>query len=430
MYKRPRVSAPPWAAKRVRASQRRHDVLHEALSSDPLRQCGKHLEGQSRDEGPRPVSGPGRGTTPLRAAVIAAPARLRETFDKAREAAESFRLKGQPTSVHRALGAKWSPTTFRLDGPGPRKNLALLQQHAGAGGDVVDLLDRILQGRVGCGIAPSTAATYSSHVGLVLAFCNLVEASPLPADRVTVLRFIALFDNVSTLRGALAAWRHLHTRCHEAWPLEGDPFYSMLHKATKRLMVSRPQRHALRRPQAISLIMFAFAKGVAWIPFCAIVALAYVFGLRVPSELLKQSAPELWQLGTTTIAYGPISRKHRLHPVTLMRNCVCQSHPILCPHVWGRYVRQELPAGRSFSITGARFNVLHRQLQMEMGVADLNVSSMTCNAQGHGHGRLGRTWTRGHAAGWRLEFRRRIRLRIEREGRAKVGGRNVCAPLG
>ena len=112
-------------------------------------------------------------------------------------------------------------------------------------------------------------------------------------------------------------------------------------------------------------------KGGEWLTLAAVIALAYVYGLRVPSELLKQSSASLWQISANTISYGPIAHKHRTQAVNLRRTCVCQRFPALCPHVWARFAKQMLQAGRSFALAGARFNRMFQQLHSEMGEADV-----------------------------------------------------------
>ena len=202
-------------------------------------------------------------------------------------------------------------------------------------------------------------------------FCKFIGAEPLPADRRTVLRFIGLFNNASTLGGALAAWRQVHVREHEAWPLEGDPFAAVLQKSTKHLMAERPKRHALRRVLALKLILSAHAKGGVWLEVAAVIALGYVYGLRIPSELLRQSKASLWVLDSRTITYGPILRKHRQRPVTIGRTCVCLEAPALCPHAWASLIKGAMPPGKSFSLSGAEFNRRFQQLHEELGSPDV-----------------------------------------------------------
>ena len=221
--------------------------------------------------------------------------------------------------------------------------MGLLRGHASSGGNPAAALDELVHGRMGNLLAEGSCTTYQSHVRLILQFCLLLGASPLPAERPAVLRFIGLFNNSRTLRGALAAWRQIHIRSHTPWVMEGDVFCGMLQRAVRRSMAPRAPRHALRKPLAVRLVLRAVEKGGRWLEVAAIVALAYVFGLRVPSELLRQSCANLWSYDETVIHYGPIGRKHRNGQVTLMRSCICSSVPILCPHIWARYVQEGLP---------------------------------------------------------------------------------------
>ena len=147
-------------------------------------------------------------------------------------------------------------------------------------------------------------------------------------------------------------------------------------------MAARQPKQALRRQMAVQLVMAAQSKGGHWLHIAAIIALSYIFGFRVPSELLRQSTAQLWDITQEKISYGPIQRKHRLSPVTLTRDCVCKKFPILCAHVWAAYVKMELPADKSFNITGAQFNAMFQQLHRELGT--VNVRAWTSHAMRRG----------------------------------------------
>ena len=259
------------------------------------------------------------------------PPELVPSFRQVLATANGLHKPRAPTSIHQVLQNNWIPTARSLDGPTPRQNLEMLRNHGVSGADVGIVLDEVMQGRMGNVLAETSCTTYTSHTKLVLKFCLMLRAVPLPAERSTVLRFIGLFNNAKTLRGALAAWRQVHIRCHVHWVLEGDVFCSMLQRAVRRSMAAR---FSLRKPEAIRLVLHAVEKGGQWLGIAAIIALAYVFGLRVPSELLRQSRADLWWLGAHAIHYGPIGRKHRHQPVTLMRGCIANRHQF-CAHMCG-----------------------------------------------------------------------------------------------
>ena len=83
---------------------------------------------------------------------------------------------------------------------------------------------------------------------------------------------MSLFNNVNTLRGALAAWRQVHVRERLPWPLQSDPFAVMLRRATTNLMAERSPRHALRQDRAVAVIMRAHEKGSEkWLQVAAVV---------------------------------------------------------------------------------------------------------------------------------------------------------------
>ena len=54
----------------------------------------------------------------------------------------------------------------------------------------------------------------------------------------------------------------------------------------------------------------------------------------------------------------------------------------MCAHVWAAYVKTELPADKSFGISGAEFNNKFQQLHRELGSA--NVKGWTSHAMRRG----------------------------------------------
>lgn len=351
MFQRPRGSAAPWVRARSRTPAPVSGPVLPELSGRPL--AADEASDASLEYGGQIV-----------------PRALARSFQRVLDVADSLHRPRAPTTLHGVLRHSWIPTARSLDGPSPRQNLVMLRGHASTGGNLGAALDEVVHGRMGNLLAEGSCTTYQSHVRLILQFCLLLNASPLPAERSTVMRFIGLFNNARTLRGALAAWRQLHIRSHVLWVLEGDVYCSMLQRAVRRSMAPRAPRHALRKPLAVRLVLMAVDKGGQWLEVAAIVALAYVFGLRVPSELLRQRRAGLWSYGGTAIHYGPIGRKHRNGQVTLMRSCICSSVPVLCPHIWARYVQEALPLAKSFTMTGADFNRHFQTLHRELSAGD------------------------------------------------------------
>ena len=244
--------------------------------------------------------------------------------------------------------------------------MVLLRGHDNTSCNLEAALDELGHDRMGNLVAGGSCTTYQSHVRLILQFCLLLGASPLPAERPTVLRFIGLFNNSRTLRGALAAGRQLRIRSHTPWVLEGDVFCGMLQRAVRQSMAPRAPLQALREPLAARLVFKAVEKGCRWLEVAAIAALAYVFGLRVPSELLRQSRVDWLSYDDTAIHYGPIGRKHWNGQVTSMRSCICGRVTILCPHTWAQYVQEALAPSKSFTMTGAGFNRYFQSLHREL----------------------------------------------------------------
>ena len=75
--------------------------------------------------------------------------------------------KTHPTSVHQALGFSCNSTRSSPDGPGPGKNLEMLKKYIAQGGDAVQALDDIMQGRLGSSLWEGTVSTYTSHLFLI-----------------------------------------------------------------------------------------------------------------------------------------------------------------------------------------------------------------------------------------------------------------------
>ena len=87
----------------------------------------------------------------------------------------------------------------------------------------------------------------------------------------------------------------------------------------------------------------------------AAAALAYIFGLRVPSELLMQAHSSIFRLrGSSKILYGPIRRKGKQQLCTLCRFCTCATVPLLCAHAWVAILAELVPHGRCFPFTAKR----------------------------------------------------------------------------
>jgi hypothetical protein len=102
----------------------------------------------------------------------------------------------------------------------------------------------------------------------------------------------------------------------------------------------------------------------------AAAALAYIFGLRVPSELLAQAHSSMFKpKGRSRITYGPIRRKGKRHLSDLSRFCVCSSAPLLCPHPWVAVLTELVPHGRCFSFSAKCLMSRLRPFLLESGVA-------------------------------------------------------------
>ena len=93
----------------------------------------------------------------------------------------------------------------------------------------------------------------------------------------------------------------------------------------------------------LRILKLALAK--RWMLEALAFAVAYIFLLRVPSELLGQARAELFASRPRCISYGPIRRKGQRQLRTLPRRCACNGVALLCAHHWAG-LALELAAGQ------------------------------------------------------------------------------------
>ena len=217
-------------------------------------------------------------------------------------------------SVHDALRLESAMATAL---PRPRESLRALSNAKREGRDVASILDNVIDQRAGCAIAESTGRTYDSHLNQVREACELLNASVCPASLDTIRRVSAVVNNASTLRGWLAAWRQLHIMARCRWPGDSDPHLLAARAGLSRYRGPAPPRKRMRRHRLLFVVKRCidhkmFLEG-------AVAVLAYVFGLRVPSELLRQAQTNMFAIRGNKICYGPIRRKGKQQLSTLKR---------------------------------------------------------------------------------------------------------------
>ena len=181
----------------------------------------------------------------------------------------------------------------------------------------------------------------------IASVCDILGASSLPATVETIRRVSSVVGHPSTLRGWLAAWRHAHTLARLHWPADRDPLLRSIHAGLQRSLGPVAPKKRCRQPMLRRLLQQAVA--CEWWDEGAFAVIAYTFGLRVPSELLRQAKASLFVFQDGRILYGPISRKGQSTKQTLMRWCSCESDALLCPHSWLRIMFDKRPDGLLFT---------------------------------------------------------------------------------
>ena len=96
--------------------------------------------------------------------------------------------------------------------------------------------------------------------------------------------------------------------------------------------------------------------------------LAYIFALRVPSELLAQGRRNQLRVFPDRICIIDLKRKGRVQLSELVRSCTCRARPLTCPHLWVDYALNATSAARLFPITSAQFHLRFQVLLRAAGV--------------------------------------------------------------
>jgi hypothetical protein len=286
------------------------------------------------------------------------------------------------SSVHAQLAAPWQQINSRVRAPPPRAVLQVLLENLAQGMDIGQILDSVASSRVAHSIRDSSLASYSSHLKSVCSVCSLLDASVVPATLRTVRRYSAICNNPVTLRGHLAAWRLLHLAFGHEWSGDRDPFLKAVQAGLLRLIPAPRPKMAIQLDLTCRIVAHCFCSGDTSLAiFGMLCALAYLFALRVPSELLRQGSLNIISLSGDCIRYGPISRKGSSTQSVLRRRCLCQSSfQSLCAHAWRPHLlRLTSHAREGFQLfTPQSFNTtlraVLRQLHVPPSVAELHAS--------------------------------------------------------
>ena len=132
-------------------------------------------------------------------------------------------------------------------------------------------------------------------------------------------------------------------------------------------MLAAQATKSLRRPLLPQLLQGAVEKGD--FQAGAIMNLAYVFALRVTSELLHQGYKAQFYITSAAISITGLKRKAQKTPLELFWKCTSGSDPLLCPHPWAAASMQDSSGEQLFTMTIAEFHSSLHKLLESFGVA-------------------------------------------------------------
>ena len=247
--------------------------------------------------------------------------------------------------LHIALAV--AAAASRRAGPPPAENIRILSQARDGGWDIRAICDQVADARDGGAVAESTIRTYGSHLLQIGRTCDLLTSCGLPASLERIRRVTSVVNDPSTLRGWLAAWRLMHICARMPWAGDHDPYLVAIRTGLHKRLGPLPIKRRCRK-QLLRKVVRLAALGQQW-EMGALAVSAYMFGLRVPSELIKQATASLFNVSNPgRSVYGPIRRKGALGLRTLARWCVCHADILLCPHDWLEILIQLRPSGLLF----------------------------------------------------------------------------------
>lgn len=306
------------------------------------------------------------------------------------ESASLFRLllrepgAGGKVHLHDLLASSLGvpAAAVRRAGPTPSSNIAMLHLARSSGLDPRPFCDAVADARAGAAVRDSTACTYDSHLLQVGRACEALGESPLPASLATIRRVTSVVGHPSTLRGWLAAWRRLHCRARVPWAGDRDPFLVAVRTGMRKALGPPPVRMRCRKDLLRKLLRLA-ARHARW-EVGAFAVLCYTFGLRAPSELVRQATAASFSVATARVSYGPIQRKGQEHLQTLTRWCICSTDRLLCVHDWLDILIARHPRGPLFPDSAVKLMGGVVALLQEAGVPDAGKYTSHCFRRGAG----------------------------------------------
>jgi hypothetical protein len=269
-----------------------------------------------------------------------------------------------------------------LVGPTPSFGIAYLYAAGRAGIDLAQFCDQIADARAGSAVRESTAHMYNSHLRQIFRVCELLHACGLPASLATIRRVSSAVGNPSTLRRWLAAWRRLHCVARLRWEGDGDPFLLAVRTGLRQTLGPQLPKKRCQKQLLRTILQEAAARH--WWEVGGLAVLAYTFGLRVPSELMRQAKAELFVCRGNRIVYGPIRRKGKQELQTLKRWCICASDKLLCPHLWLQVLTKARPSSLLFSKSLDELMTCIRRVLSDLKVPQPETYTSHCFRRGAG----------------------------------------------
>ena len=250
------------------------------------------------------------------------------------------------------------------------------------------LVDNLAVNRARAAVGPGSGATYASHQRMIEWACGLFGASPVPAPAQLIRRVAALVNAPSTMRGWLAAWRDLHIQQNLTRVGDADPLLRRIRIGAQKYAPPPPPKKRLRVNLLRKVVVSAARRGEFRLG--GAILIAYLFGLRVPSELIAQIVWSKLRVQDLDLSIVGLRRKGKRVPSELTRLCVCATDRMLCWHLWLQAIREADPGARGdqhvFPFTVRDYTEGLRRLLAESGVpaGELHLWSSHCARRGSG----------------------------------------------
>ena len=183
-------------------------------------------------------------------------------------------------------------------------------------------------------------------------------------------------------QGLAGGWKRLHLMARLPWSGDRDPFLVAVRTGLRHCVGPSPPKKRCRR--ALVRRLAAAAAQAQWWDVGALCVLAYVFALRVPSELVGQATAEFFKCTENRIEFGPIRRKGKSEMQTLKRWCTCAADPLLCPHPWVQILSESRPTGYFFVVSAQQMMQRVTSLLKGLNIRDATAFTSHCFRRGAG----------------------------------------------